>query len=112
MKWMFLFAALVALVIYREPLAATPFSSLPIGVWGGILFVVAGATFLTYLCVPIGQHHLRPTVVSMYNYVQPVVTVVLSVLLGMDRLTPLKALAALFVFVGVWMVTKSKRRTT
>ena len=112
MKWMFLFAALVALVIYREPLAATRFSSLPQGVWGGILFVVAGATFLTYLCVPIGQHHLRPTVVSMYNYVQPVVTVVLSVLLGMDRLTPLKALAALFVFVGVWMVTKSKRRTT
>ena len=110
MKWMFLFAAVVALVIYREPLAATPFMEFTPRLWSGVLYVVVGSTFITYLCVPIGQQHLRPTVVSMYNYVQPVVAVLLSVALGMDRFTPLKGLAALCVFVGVWMVTRSKSR--
>lgn len=110
MKWMFLFAAIVAVVIYHRQLLATPFSTLPPRVVSGTVYVIVGATFLTYLCVPIGQHYLRPTVVSMYNYVQPVVAVLLSVALGMDRLTLLKAVAALCVFVGVWMVTQSKSR--
>lgn len=110
MKWMFLFAAIVALILYREPLAETAFADLSPRVWSGVLYVVVGSTFVTYLCVPIGQQYLRPTVVSMYNYVQPVVAVLLSVLLGMDSFTPLKGLAALCVFFGVWMVTQSKSR--
>ena len=110
MKWMFLFAAVVALVIYHKPLMATDFAALPSRVVTGALYVIVGSTFLCYLCVPIGQQHLRPTVVSMYNYVQPVVAVLVSVTLGMDRFTPLKAAAAVCVFVGVWMVTKSKSR--
>lgn len=110
MKWMFLFAAIVALVIYHKPLAETDFSALPPRVLLGALFVVVGATFLTYLCVPIGQQHLRPTVVAMYNYVQPVVAVLFSVVLGLDTFGFTKAAAALFVFTGVWMVTQSKSR--
>lgn len=110
MKWMFLFAAIVALVIYHKPLAATDFAALPPKTLFGALFVVVGATFVTYLCVPIGQHYLRPTLVAMYNYVQPVVAVLFSVALGLDRFGFVKAAAALLVFTGVWMVTQSKSR--
>ena len=110
MKWMFLFAALVALVIYHKPLLATDFASLPPKTIFGALFVVVGATFVTYLCVPIGQQHLRPTLVAMYNYVQPVVAVLFSVALGLDRFGFVKAAAAMLVFTGVWMVTQSKSR--
>ena len=58
----------------------------------------------------VGQHHLRPTVVSMYNYVQPVVAVLFTVAIGLDTFGFTKAGAALCVFAGVWLVTKSKSR--
>jgi len=110
MKWMFLFAAVVALVIYRKPLAETDFAALPTSVWMGAVYVIVCSTFLSYLCVPIGQRFLRPTVVAMNNYVQPVVAVLFSVALGLDVFGLPKAAAALCVFTGVWLVTQSKSR--
>lgn len=110
MKWMFLFAAIVAVAIYYRPLVEVDYALLSPRTWGGILFVVIGATFLSYLLVPIAQRYLRPTVVSMYNYVQPVVAVLFTVAIGLDTFGPTKGFAAVCVFVGVWLVTKSKSR--
>ena len=58
----------------------------------------------------IGQTTLRPTVVSVYNYVQPAVSVTVSVLTGIGVLTPTQGIAIIFVCLGVWLVTKSKSR--
>ena len=110
MKWMFLFAAVVAVVIYYRPLVEVDYAGLTLRTWGGIAFVVVGATFLSYLMVPIAQRYLRPTVVSMYNYVQPLVAVLFTVAIGLDTFGPTKGFAALCVFVGVWLVTQSKSR--
>lgn len=110
MKWMFLFAAIGALAIYRQPLAEVDYPALTMQTWAGIAYVVLGATFFSYLMVPIAQRSLRPTVVSMYNYVQPVVAVLFTVALGLDSFGFTKAGAALCVFAGVWLVTKSKSR--
>lgn len=110
MKWMFLFAAAVAAVIYREPLLAEPYAAFTPQLWAGIGYVVVCSTFLSYLMVPVGQRYLRPTVVSMYNYVQPVVAVLFTVALGLDTFGWMKAGAAACVFAGVWMVTQSRSR--
>jgi len=48
--------------------------------------------------------------VSVYNYVQPIVSVVVSVLSGLGILKPSHALAVILVFTGVWLVTKSRSR--
>ena len=58
----------------------------------------------------IGQHSLRPTVVSVYNYVQPVVSAIVSVMTGLGVLKASHALAIILVFSGVWLVTKSRKR--
>lgn len=110
MKWMFLFAAIVATAIYYRPLAEVDYAALAPSTWGGIVYVVVCSTFLAYLMVPVGQRYLRPTVVSMYNYVQPIVAVLFTVILGLDTFGFTKAAAALCVFTGVWLVTKSKSR--
>ena len=110
MKWMFLFAAVVAVAIYYRPLTAVDYAAVSPRIWAGIAYVVVGATFFSYRMVPVAQHHLRPTVVSMYNYVQPVVAVLFTVALGLDTFGFTKAGAALCVFIGVWLVTKSKSR--
>ena len=93
-----------------EPLAEVDYGALSAPTLLGTAYVVACSTFLSYLCVPIGQRYLRPTVVSMYNYVQPVVAVLFSILIGLDRLGFAKSAAAACVFLGVWMVTQSKSR--
>ena len=110
MKWMFLFAAADALVIYWNPLTAMDYASLAGETWGGIAYVVVGSTFVSYLMVPIAQRSLRPTLVSIYNYVQPVVAVLFTVAVGLDTFGPTKGFAALCVFAGVWLVTRSKSR--
>lgn len=110
MKWMFLFAALAAVVIYRGPLTEVDYAALAPRTWAGIGYVVVCSTFLSYLMVPIGQRYLRPTLVSMYNYVQPVVAVLFTVAVGLDTFGVTKGFAALCVFAGVWLVTKSKSR--
>ena len=110
MKWMFLFAAVVSLVIYSGPLAEVDYAALAPATWGGIGYVVVCSTFVAYLMVPVAQRFLRPTVVSMYNYVQPVVAVAFTILIGIDSFGFAKAVAALCVFAGVWCVTRSKSR--
>ena len=110
MKWMFLFAALVAIVIYWQPLRTVAYGELSAATWSGIAYVVVCSTFISYLMVPIAQHYLRPTLVSIYNYVQPVVAVLFTVAVGLDTFGPTKGFAALCVFVGVGLVTRSKSR--
>ena len=110
MKWMFLFAAVAAVAIYYRPLARVDYAALAPRTWAGIGYVVVCSTFLSYFMVPIGQRYLRPTVVSMYNYVQPLVAVLFTVAVGLDTFGFTKGVAALCVFAGVWLVTKSKSR--
>jgi len=58
----------------------------------------------------VGQKTLRPTVVSMYNYMQPIVGAGVTVLIGMGTFGWTKALASMLIFIGVYVVTKSKSR--
>lgn len=110
MKWLFLFAAIVATTIYYRPLTQVDYANLAPRTWAGIAYVIVGATLISYLLVPIAQRYLRPTIVSMYNYIQPVVAVLFTVAIGLDTFGFTKSAAALCIFVGVWLVTKSKSR--
>ncbi len=58
----------------------------------------------------IGQKTLRPTVISMYNYVQPIVGTSVSILLGMGTFGIAKGIAVALVFTRVYIVTQSKSR--
>lgn len=83
---------------------------IPASTWWEAVYVVVCGTYLGYILTMIGQKTLRPTVVSVYNYVQPIVSVIVSVLTGLGILKPSHALAVILVFTGVWLVTKSRSR--
>ena len=110
MKWMFTYSAVcIALYSFRD-LSEMANRSFSLNVWLEVGFVVFFGTFLAYLLVLVGQKALRPTVVSSYNYIQPVVATVVAVYLGMGTFGWLKAFASLLIFVGVYVVTQSKSR--
>lgn len=110
MKWMFTYATICCVPFSYADMTAVDFSHLGTALLYELIFIVAGATFLSYLLIPLGQKRLRPTVVSMYNYLQPIVATMLAVLWGMDRFSPTKGLAIVLVFLGVYVVNKSKSR--
>jgi drug/metabolite transporter (DMT)-like permease len=110
MKWMFLFSAALSLPVCWSDVAAVDYAALEWDVWATIAFIVGGATFLTFFLLPIGQRYLRPTVLSMYNYLQPTVAAAVAVAAGMDTFGPAKGIATVLVFAGVWLVTRSRSR--
>ena len=110
MKWMFTYASICCIPFSYRSLSAIDFVSLPLNIYADITFVIFGATFIAYLLVPVAQQRLRPTLVTMYCYVQPTVATILAILWGMDRFTPTKIVAIVLVFGGVYLVNRSKSR--
>lgn len=110
MKWMFLFSAILLLPIGIPKITAVDLRSINNLLGVEIIYVVLMATFLTYLLIPIGQKHLRPTTLTMYNYLQPIIAAILAIFLGQDNFGLEKVLAAILVFLGVYVVTQSKSR--
>lgn len=110
MKWMFLFSAILLLPIGIPKISAVDLRSINNLLGVEIIYVVLMATFLTYLLIPIGQKHLRPTTLTMYNYLQPIIAAILAIFLGQDNFGIEKVLAAILVFLGVYVVTQSKSR--
>ena len=109
-KWMFLSATCIIWPFTAQHVWQTPWSALSMVTLAEIAYVVVGGTFLAYILMIRGQQVLRPTVVSMYNYVQPIVAVIVSIILGLAVFTLTHALAVALIFSGVALVTLSKSR--
>ncbi|MBP5582369.1 MAG: EamA family transporter [Bacteroidales bacterium] len=110
MKWMFLFSMLIAIPFNIKEMITTDYTLLTSEFMWNLAFTVICATFIAYFLVPIGQKNLRPTIVSMYAYVQPFIASIVSIIIGMDAMTWQKILAAILVFTGVFLVNKSKAK--
>ena len=110
MKWIFLFSTIVAVPLDIKELTHLPFSQMSTSYWLQLGYIILFATFIAYFLLPIGQKQLRPTVVSLYTYVQPLIGMVTAIILGMDRLTWQKIVAAILVFTGVILVNKSRAK--
>ena len=110
MKWMFTYATLCIVPFTLGEIAALEWRLLDATSLAGAAVVLFCGTFISYLLVPIGQKSLRPTVVSIYNYLQPVVGSTVAICWGLDRFTVWKAAAVVLVFAGVFIVTRRSKR--
>ncbi|MBO6118415.1 MAG: DMT family transporter [Bacteroidales bacterium] len=114
MKWMFLASTIAVIPVTWKHVIAFDYSSLTARTCLEMSYVILMATFVNYMFIPMAQARLRPTTLSMYNYVQPVVTAVISIITAMDVLNVYKITAALLIFSGVYIVTtsRSKKQTS
>lgn len=110
MKWMFLFSAICTLPFGgKELFHARIFSTE--ATWQPILsltYICIFATGLAYFLIPIGLKRIRPTTVSMYSNLQPIIASCIAIRLGQDHFSWDKPIAALLVMAGVALVTRSK----
>ena len=108
MKWIFLFSTVLSVPLAADELLHVDYMALPGSIIAELSFLIICSTFICYFLIPIGQKRIRPTLVSMYSYVQPIIATAISIAIGMDTLSWQKVIAAITVFSGVILVSYSR----
>ena len=112
MKWKYLFAAVMLLPFSMGAILDINFAAFTVTDTLSLGYVLLCGTFLSYLIVPIGQKTLNPTVVAMYNYLQPIWATIFAIFYGQDELTFKKVFAILLIFTGVMLVNRSRQKAS
>ena len=103
-RWMFTFGTLLLLPFTAPHMARVDWAALTPAVVTEVAYIIVCCTFVCFLLVVYAQRRLPSTVVSSYNYVQPVVTVVASLVMGVATLQWQHVAAAALIFAGVALV--------
>ena len=109
LKWTFLLGVIINLPITLKDFLEVKWSILPTNAILAMLFVVVCITFLTYLLNVYALNQLKASSLSVFIYLQPLVATTFAVLMGSDSLSYIKIIAALLIFVGVYLVTKKPK---
>ena len=108
MKYVFLISAIVTVPIAWPELAEQRLFSAETFGWDGALemaFIVLMATVLGYFLIPFAMKSLSATTVSIYTNLQPMVASFVAIMIGQDRLTWDKPVAAILVLLSAYIVT-------
>ncbi|MCB9048270.1 MAG: DMT family transporter [Lewinellaceae bacterium] len=108
-KWAFTFGLIFVIPFGGPGLLDVRWASFTPGIWLAVLYVLACTTFLAYLFNAYALSIVNPSVVSIYIYLQPLLATLIAVAFSRDHLTPVKALAALLIFTGVYLVSGAGR---
>lgn len=106
MKWLFLIAILTNLPFTIGEFMEVEWQALPFSAIWRMTFVVVGTTFLTYLLNVYALRELKASTIGVFMYLQPIIGILYAVLVGADSLDVNKTIAAIMIFVGVYIVSK------
>jgi drug/metabolite transporter (DMT)-like permease len=109
-KWMFIYASMCYIPLSYNDIAAIEWSTVPTATILQVLYIALAGSFLAYIFIMTAQKLMRPTVVSMYNYMQPIVASIASIIMGVGVFGWQKGVAIALVFLGVYIVTQSKSK--
>lgn len=87
------------------------FAHMPLLIWGCLLFVTVGSTFLTYVLNAYALKHASSSLVGSYIYLQPVLATLIAVISGKDQLNAEKLISILIVFTGVYLASFKKQNS-
>ncbi len=83
-------------------------ASIPNVAWLEVLYVVVGGTILAFAFMLEGQKRCAPEVVGIFNYIQPIVTCLLAIAMGLDVFTAPKAIGAVLIFISVGLTIERR----
>lgn len=107
-KWIYLFGLLMVLPFGLSQFQSVNWAVLPSDIIWKIGFVVLFSTFFTYLLNLLSMWELKPTLVAVFIYLQPLFATVFAISLGKDQLSWVKISSAILIFTGVYLVTDKK----
>lgn len=107
LRWLYCMAAVMMLPFGLKELIRTDYAAIAEHALLPALFVLTVPTYLPNLMLNYALKSVPPTVSSIYTYLQPVLAILISVLLGLDKLRLDTVLFAFVIFVGVGLVLRS-----
>ncbi len=105
-KWLYLLGLLVTVPFGYSELMEVNWHQMPTNIYWNISFVVVFTSCVTYLFNLYGLSKLKPTTVSVFIYLQPVIATIFALIVGSDSLNLIKIGATLLIFSGVYLVTR------
>lgn len=109
-KWAFSFGLLFVLPFGAEQFNEIQWAEFPEFIRWETAYVVICTTFLAYLLNIFALKRVQPSVVSIYIYSQPLLAAIVSISLGKDQIDALKLISAAFIFSGVYIVSRPKKK--
>ncbi len=106
-RWIYCMAAVITLPFGLADIVHADYANIAHHALFPTLFVLIVPTFFPNLLLNYGLKYVAPTVTSIYTYLQPVLAIVVSVAMGLDKLHFDTVLFALLIFVGVGLVLRS-----
>lgn len=110
LRWIYCSSAIIMLPIGAHDIVTTNFGNMSSEIILATLFVLIVPTYLPNLLLNYSLSVVPPTISSIYAYIQPIVAIILTVAMGLDKIRLDIVLFAIIVFVGVGMVTYSYRK--
>jgi drug/metabolite transporter (DMT)-like permease len=107
-KWIYLFGFIMVIPFGLSQFQTVDWAVLPVDIFWKIGFVVVFSTFFTYLLNLLSMRELKPTLVAVFIYLQPLFATVFAISLGKDELSWVKISSAILIFTGVYLVTDKK----
>jgi drug/metabolite transporter (DMT)-like permease len=105
-KWFYLFGLILVTPFGYSELSEVIWQEIPTNIYWNIGFVIIFTTCITYVFNLYGLSKLKPTTVSVFIYLQPVIATIYALIVGSDSLNLVKIGATLLIFSGVYLVTK------
>ncbi len=110
-KWLYLFGLLFVTPFGLLELTEVQWQIMPTSIYLKAGFVVLFTTCITYLFNLFALSKLKPTTVSVFIYLQPVIASIYALFVGSDSLNLIKVSATLLIFLGVYLVTKQANKS-
>ncbi len=108
--WVFTIAILFVIPVGYSQALAVDFSALPPKVWWSMGYAILIVTVVVYFLNAWTLVKVNSSVVGAFIYLQPIFATITAILFFGEIFLFKHLLAAAFVFIGVWLVTK-KRNT-
>ena len=108
-KWLYLFGFVLIIPFGMREFNEVNWSDMPRSAFLSIVFIVVFTTFLTYLFNLLAIRKLKPTTLSIFIYLQPVIASVYALLVGSDSINFIKIMATVLIFIGVFLVTRKPK---
>ncbi|MAW65770.1 MAG: EamA family transporter [Flavobacteriales bacterium] len=107
LKWVFLFGTIILFPIGLSDLQESSWN-FPMEIWVGIIYVIVGITFLTFLLNMYSIKKVSPNVATTYIFLQPFLSALLSYIIN-GKIMDYKSIgASVLIFTGVYFVSFRK----
>ncbi len=110
-KWLYTFGLILILPFTIYQFSHLEWATIPLTIHFKITFVVLFSTVLTYLFNLIALRELKPTTMSVFIYLQPLIASIFAIMVGADNLTWVKITAAILIVFGVYLVNLSSDKS-